>query len=661
MRSRKLGSPQAGSLSLQVDVTAPKILKRPTFREVTMSQNSPPDIRIGELPETFGPYLIEKRLGQGGMGTVYCAVDTKLKRQVALKVCHLADDDNTLVRFQREAQAMAALRHPNLCPVHDFDIIDGVPYFTMALITGPTLDRWVQERSGCTPREAAILVSKIALALQYGHEHGVIHRDLKPTNIMMDGREPVVVDFGLARFEQSSDPKVTRAGAVIGTPSYMSPEQVEGNQQAIGPSTDVYSLGVVLYELLTGRVPFQGAPTPVMAQILVNEPSTPLSLCPDLDPKLAAICLKALRKRPDERWASMKEFATALVTLVREQSHPFEPVRKSDGPALLDIPKGGADTVVQRSLVTATEQPQRRARKRASHTTDNLLHSQRVRLALLASAATFAIACCISAVLTFGIRSKDVRDIKQEASLVVGTVAPPSLPNQPTTQVRPSPSTAINLMTRGTEWRAKKNIDKAIECFSEAIRADPTSAVAYTKRADALIEKKDYLAAIGDCDTAIKLEPKLALPYAVRGYALVCSGKPDEGIRDCDEATRLDDKYWVAYNARGHAYAGKKDYNRAIAEFSTAIRLNASAFNYVSRASLYILTNSYDLALVDCQKAILIDPENAMAYNNRGCVWGRKGDFDKALRDFNEAIRLDPSCELAVQNRRKALADKASK
>ncbi len=283
-----------------------------------MTQRPDPSARAaGDLPDEFGPYRVQRRLGRGGMGTVYVATDSRLNRQVALKVCHLADNPQALERFRREAQAAAALRHPNLCPIFDCDVHAGVPYFTMALIEGPTLDRWVQKRGGVTPREAALLARKLALALQYAHERGIVHRDLKPANVAMERAEPVILDFGLAKADSAGELKLTQQGALLGTPGYMAPEQVEGDPAAMGPRTDVYSLGVLFYELLTGEVPFDGPLAAVLYRILHATPAAPHERRPGVDPRLSAICLKALAKAPADRWESMAAFAAALTDWAR--------------------------------------------------------------------------------------------------------------------------------------------------------------------------------------------------------------------------------------------------------------------------------------------------------------------------------------------------------
>ena len=277
------------------------------------------------LPEQFGRYRIVKKLGQGGMGAVYLAHDTQLDRPVALKVPHIAAEDSpaTLQRFQREARAAAALDHPNLCRVYDVGTQNDVPFLTMAYVEGRTLAEVIKRDKLLPQTEAAGIVHKLALAMHEAHAKGIIHRDLKPSNVMINPRgEPVVMDFGLARQSNRINTRVTRPGALMGTPSYMPPEQVRGDVDAMGPGCDIYSLGVILYQLLTGHVPFEGPMDVVLGQILTQPPSPPSSYRPDLDLRLEAICLEALRKDIASRHASMAELAEDLTSWLRAPTQP---------------------------------------------------------------------------------------------------------------------------------------------------------------------------------------------------------------------------------------------------------------------------------------------------------------------------------------------------
>ncbi len=271
------------------------------------------------VPERVGRYRIVKKLGQGGMASVYLADDTQLDRQVALKVPLLRGDDqaSTRQRFLREAQAAAKLRHANVCPVYDVGEADGVPYLTMAYVEGRPLSHFLRGRA-LPQRQAALMARKLALALQAAHARGVVHRDLKPSNVMIDqSKEPVVMDFGLAQRVDAKGSRLTQEGATLGTPAYMSPEQAAGDVKAMGPCCDVYSLGVILYEMLTGRLPFEGPVAVVFAQVLTQEPAPPSSLRPELDPRLEAVCLKAMAKKIEDRYADMGALARALDDYLR--------------------------------------------------------------------------------------------------------------------------------------------------------------------------------------------------------------------------------------------------------------------------------------------------------------------------------------------------------
>jgi hypothetical protein len=286
-----------------------------------------------ELPESFGRYRIVRVLGRGGMGTVYLAHDTQLDRPVALKVPRFADraDPPLLQRFYREARIAATFTHPSLCPVYDVGEIDGVHFLTMPYLSGESLSAWLRREGPLPEQTAAAFVAQVARALEVAHRAGVIHRDLKPANVMVtERREPVVMDFGLARSGLAGDVRMTASGVILGTPAYMPPEQVGGDAASVGPGCDIYSLGVMLYEMLTGRLPFQGAPHELLRQVLTRDPEPPSRHRPRLDPRLEAICLKALAKEPAARFASMAAFAEALEAYLRGDDTVITPAGAAD-------------------------------------------------------------------------------------------------------------------------------------------------------------------------------------------------------------------------------------------------------------------------------------------------------------------------------------------
>ncbi|MCA9142157.1 MAG: protein kinase [Planctomycetales bacterium] len=268
---------------------------------------------LGALPKQFGRYTIRRKLGQGAMGVVYLAKDVELGRLVAIKFPLFGRSSEAAIveRFQQEIRAAAAIQHPNICPIYDVGQIEGSLFMTMAFIEGRPLSRVLEEQIALSVNQAVSLVRKLALALHAAHQRGIVHRDLKPANIMIDGRgEPIIMDFGLARRRDSDDVRVTKSGALVGTPAYMSPEQVAGIEAT--EASDLYSLGVIFYELIARRLPFEGELVPLLNKIAHELPVPPSSHCADIPNGCDVICLKALAKDPEDRFTSADEFARVL-------------------------------------------------------------------------------------------------------------------------------------------------------------------------------------------------------------------------------------------------------------------------------------------------------------------------------------------------------------
>src|SRR6266536_2538880 len=272
----------------------------------------------------FGDYELLEQIGRGGQGVVFRARQKSLNRTVALKVISLGQwaSKAHLKRFRLEAEAAARLEHPGIVPIHEVGERDGQCYFSMKSVEGGQLDE-VARRAPMPIRQAVELIAKVARTVHYAHEHGILHRDIKPGNILLDQKgEPHLTDFGLARLIETES-TVTRTLEVLGTPSYMAPEQAMGNNAAVSNATDVYGLGAVLYQLLTGHPPFAGGTTYETIKLLEDtEPRPPRLLNPKVDRDLSTICLKCLEKDPKRRYSSALALAEDL-----ERWLKHEPIR----------------------------------------------------------------------------------------------------------------------------------------------------------------------------------------------------------------------------------------------------------------------------------------------------------------------------------------------
>jgi len=321
-----------------------------------------------EVSGNIGPYEVRRLLGKGGMGAVYLAADRSLDRMVAIKMLppHLSEEPEIVARFQREARAIAKLRHPNLMHIYTVGEHEGRPYFAMEYVKGSTLSSIIAKAGRIQPRQAAHVAAEIMSALDKVHQADIIHRDVKPGNIIIDedGRA-VLMDFGLAR--QAEDAPLTADHTVLGTPNYMSPEQAEG--KPLDERTDVYSLGIVLYEMLTGAPPFKGKTSfEILRQHIESSVPPPSEVQAGVPKAFDAVVARAVAKSPADRYQDMRQMAAGLA-----QVHPSATLARLAGapgagtkPAALLSQPGARFKSTVRLTRTAMSAPagSRRSRRR---------------------------------------------------------------------------------------------------------------------------------------------------------------------------------------------------------------------------------------------------------------------------------------------------------
>ncbi len=346
--------------------------------------------------EHIGSYRIIEPIGQGGMAAVYKAHHPLLNRHVAIKIMHqaLLEDTDFLARFRREAQIIANLEHPNIVPVYDYSEHQGQPYLVMKYIEGPTLKQEIA--SGDLSFEQIIgILAAVADGLTYAHRRGVLHRDVKPSNIILDAdQRPYLTDFGLARLAQSGQSTLSQ-DMLIGTPHYISPEQARGNSE-LGPGTDIYALGVILYEVAVGRVPFSGnTPYAIVHDHIYTPLPLPTEINPDVPPQVEAVLLRALAKEPADRYPSATELMAAFQDAVRQTGFKAGKSTQPKPPA--SVPRSTKPPVRTIAIPADTDAPRPKA---APARAQPAARKKRSWLPLVGAAVVFIVIAAFALVVT---------------------------------------------------------------------------------------------------------------------------------------------------------------------------------------------------------------------------------------------------------------------
>ena len=671
--------------------------------EVAPSSQGKTTARAGKLLGELGDYELLEEIGRGGQGVVFRARQKSLNRNVALKVIGLGQwaTPAHLKRFRLEAEAAASLDHPYIVPIYEVGEQDGQCYFSMKFIEGGQLDQVIQQRP-ISVRQAAELIAKVARTVHYAHEHGILHRDIKPGNILLDAKgETHLTDFGLARLVESES-TVTRTLEVLGTPSYMAPEQAAGDNAKLTRATDVYGLGAVLYQLLTGHPPFAGGTTYETIKLLLEtEPRQPRLWNPKIDRDLSTICLKCLGKDPQRRYSSALALAEDL-----ERWLKHEPIRARRTGVLTRgkkwVRRNPTTTVLTALLVAllaaisviiwkselAGRSPITGIAvlpfENASNEPNTEYLSEGISEALINSLSELQQLRVIARPTAFHYKRKDVepRRVGRElgaAAVLTGKVR----------QMQDALSVQVDLVDTATgaqiwgarydrkiadlvaikqaiaqEVTAKLKLKLSGEEQRRLVKRDSTNAEAYqfylrgryfwNKRTSDGIKQ-----AIEHFQQSVERDPNFALGYvgladSYTGLTFYNFAAPHEAMPKAKEsaikALTLDDTLAEAHATLAHILINY-DWNSSAAEkeFKRSIELNPEYATAHQWYAIHFLTATGRLeeAVQEMKKALELDPASLVMNTFMGATLSYTGRYDEAIDQCRRTIQMDPNFAVA--------------
>jgi serine/threonine-protein kinase len=642
----------------------------------------PAEPHAAGLPQVPG-YGLEAEIGRGGMGVVYKARHLRLNRTVALKMLLAGAyaGPHERERFQREAEAVAGLRHANIVQVHDVGDHEGRPYFTMEFVEGGSL---AHQLAGVPQpaRQAAVLARTLAEAVQAAHEGGIIHRDLKPANVLLTAdATPKIGDFGLAR-RLEGGPGPTQSGALLGTPSYMAPEQARGKGRAIGPATDVYALGAILYELLTGRPPFRAeTAAETILQVIHQEPASPARLNAKVPRDLETICLKCLCKEPERRYGSARALVDELGRFLEGRPiqarpvgwparfwrfcrrNPMAAALAATALALIALAIGGGTWLMQRraerqaqlrsGVGTAVAQAESLRKRFHFQEARELLEQARQLLGptepedlrrqldpardALELAESLDRARLGAAILVDGRFVPARAETLYEAAFTNAGLGRPGDDREAlAARVRGSPVRA-EIVAALDDW-ASRSEDPARRAWLLAVArgADPDPSREHLRQPELWQDGRRLTRVVQELRVA-ELSPQLA---TAMGRVLGRTGGEAVPLLSAAQAHFPQD-FWLNFEL-GMALDQVRRSDEAIGFFRAALALrpDASPVHHAMGVSLRSV-GRLDEAIASFQQALDKDSSFAVAHNNLGTTLAERGRADEAIRHYEEAIRLD--------------------
>ncbi|MBI4833289.1 MAG: tetratricopeptide repeat protein [Planctomycetes bacterium] len=580
---------------------------KPWLEQFFISEN------IQEQPEqnirSFGKYIIEKKLGEGGMGLVYLARDPDLNRKVALKIMTSKGKDYE-ERFLREARATAKLKHPNIIQVYEVGTVDKYHYFTMEYIDGTSLEEMIAENNIPQPRRVAEIMAEVVSALEYAHRQGIIHRDIKPGNILLDksGR-PFLTDFGLAKELSGFERSLTISGTVVGTPDYMSPEQATGLKGQVDIRSDIFSMGAMFYHVLTGQAPFTGKELyKILDSIVHKDPLAPSTFVHNLSRDLETICLKCLSKDPKQRYQTaeaLKEDLTRFLEGRNILSRPVGPLGK-------------------------------------------LIRKIKKNKALSAAIGAAIILALVSGMIVFDYRSGENKRTRAKLILDKIRMSKSSLEealNAVDEALEIDPSFGEVWEVKGLLYVDKRQYEKAFDAYTKALELNPKLVFSYYKRGVISWEiRKKPDEALADFQKIIEIDPEGYMGYLVKGRLEYEQGNHEAALKEFNKAIELKNDP-EAYLWRATDYVRLKNMKLALADYQKAAQLGEDRFSVQSSlAYFYYAMGTYDKALEYYNKSLKILPKDPVDLYYRGSVYVELGEAEKALADFNRSIEVEPVC-----------------
>ncbi|HEU5239531.1 MAG TPA: protein kinase, partial [Pyrinomonadaceae bacterium] len=614
----------------------------------------------------FGDYELLEEIGRGGQGVVFRARQKSLNRTVALKVISLGQwaSKAHLRRFRLEAEAAARLEHPGIVPIHEVGERDGSCYFSMKFVEGGQLDAVVRQ-APLSIRHAVELIAKVARTVHYAHEHGILHRDIKPGNILLDAKgEPHLTDFGLARLVESES-SVTQTLDVLGTPSYMAPEQAVGNNAAVTGATDVYGIGAVLYQLLTGQPPFAGGTTyETIKLVLDTEPRPPRLLNPKVDRDLSTICLKCLEKDPKRRYSSALALAEDLERWLKHE--PIQarhtgafargrkwvqrnPARALSVASLVALAAAAGWIVWKSEFIRhpVTNGIAVLPFENLSPDPDNAYFADGIQDEILTRLASVADLKVISRTSTQRYQTKP-RNLSQIArQLGVAHVLEGSV-QKAADQVRVNVQ-LINAQTDSHLW-ADTYDRKLTDIFS--VESEVAKTIADQLRAK-LTGREEQVVAAKPTDNPEAYNAYLrGMAYSLKPIQTTATALgAQQYLR---EAVRLDPKFALAWallsyvDARGYITSflqptvALREEARQAAQTALTLQPNLGEAIFANGYYHYACLKDYDTAVRYFEQARQLLPNNSRIPELLAYVTRRQGEWDRSESYFNEAERVDP-------------------